>query len=134
MKNSTRTTVATIQNANPILNTGNFLLKPNQNLDNCKVFEITDDSMNDGTMASTPKGSFVLGEVMPGHQWIEESKTDPNTNWIVHTKDGAVFTRIAKVHTKNNTLETRTFESSESSIFSFDDIQCVFKVTRRQVG
>lgn len=134
MRTSTRATVSTFQNVNPIFNTGNFLLKPNQDPNDCRVFEITDESMNDGTIASTPKGSFVLGEVLPGDKWIEECTIDPNTNWIVHTKDGAIFTRIAKVHTENNTLETRTFQSLESSVFSFDDVECVLKVTRRQVG
>ena len=99
-------------------------------------FEISNDSMDNGTINRVPKEAIVLVKLVSGNKVGTMLKNKPDTNWIIVHKNGIMCKRITfsdrtkKVLTcqsLNNSPEYPDFE------INIDDVKQFYKILKKQV-
>lgn len=70
-----------------------------------RAFEVTGDSMDDGSKHSIPNGSIVTGRELPKHHWTSKFHTHRYDYWIIVTReDGIVVKSITKHDVQNGVI------------------------------
>ncbi len=100
------------------------------------AFEISNDSMDDGTVEGLPDKSIVLGKVVPSSKMAKTVGNDPKMLWIIVHSDSIMCKKITaidknrkiiKCHSLNNSPEYSDFE------LNTDEVKQLYKVIKRQV-
>lgn len=101
-----------------------------------QAFEIKNDSMNDGTIASIPDGAIVLGRELGRHHWRDKLKINGYPYWIIVHKDTVLCKEIIShdvergiitCHSLNNSPEYQDFE------IKLDDCRQLFNIIKKQL-
>lgn len=100
------------------------------------AFEITNDSMNDGSINSIPSGSLVLCREVQQVHWSSKLNFKKFPNWIIIHKDGIICKEIIAhdsvngmitCHSLNNSPEYKDFKISLSDIYQ------LFNIIKKQI-
>lgn len=100
------------------------------------AFEITNDSMNDGSINSIPSGSLVLCREVQQIHWTSKLNFRKFPNWIIIHKDGIICKEIIahdfekgkiKCHSLNSSPEYKDFE------LSLTDVYQLFNIVKKQI-
>ncbi len=103
-----------------------------------QAFEVSGDSMNDGSINSIPDGSIVTGREISQKYWKNKFHTHKFSNFVfVHMTEGITVKRIANqdLETGNITLNSLNPNKDEYPDFTWhmDEILQIFNVVKRDL-
>lgn len=96
-------------------------------------FKVTNDSMNDGTLESTPSGAEVLGRELLKEHW-KDGFHHSKYGWLLITNTGIMFKDIISNIQENGTIKLHSRNPSPEYFdfdFNVNDIHSIFKVIKR---
>ncbi|MGI9551205.1 MAG: XRE family transcriptional regulator [Aurantibacter sp.] len=100
------------------------------------AFEISNDSMDDGTIEGIPSKSVVLSKQLSTSKLAVTIRDDPKTLWIINHNDSIMCKKIIAFDKKNNIIRCRSLNNSpEYSDFEIriDEVKEFYRVIKRQV-
>ena len=100
------------------------------------AFEITNNSMDNGSIEAIPNKAIVLGKLVPKKELYGLRTLNRHPNWIIVYKDSILCKQIKGYDKKDGTLICHSLNNSpEYSDFqiSLSDIKQLFAIVKKQV-
>lgn len=101
-----------------------------------RAFEISNDSMDDGTTEGIPNKSVVLGKLTPVNKLMSIVRDNPKTLWIINHDESVMCKKITAFDKKNKTVRCHSLNNSpEYSDFkiNINEVKHFYRVIKRQV-
>jgi len=100
------------------------------------AFEITNDSMNDGSINSIPSGSLVLCREVQQVHWTSKLNFKKFPNWIIIHKDGVICKEIVAHDFENGKITCHSLNSSpeyKDFQINLSDVYQLFNIVKKQI-
>ncbi|MGB5820099.1 MAG: helix-turn-helix domain-containing protein [Saonia sp.] len=101
------------------------------------AFEITNKSMDNGSIHGIPNKAIVLGREVPKKEFARTLGTGQYPYWVLIYKNDFMCKRIESYNKKENTIVCHSLNSSpEYSDFEVDmkEVQQLFVIVKKEVG
>lgn len=103
-----------------------------------RAFEVSGDSMNDGTINSLPDGCIATGREIKRDLWLSRFHTHKYDNWIIVTREeGIVVKQIVNHDIKNGIITLHSINTDKKSYPDFDihldDVLQIYNVVKREL-
>lgn len=101
-----------------------------------RIFEVSGDSMNDGTSESIPNGAFVLGLELKKESFVRSNETSWNLPYVIITANRIICKWLTGYNKKNKTLTCHNLNTSpeyQDFDLTLDEVFQVFKVVKKQI-
>lgn len=101
-----------------------------------RAFEITNDSMNNGTLESIPDGAIVLGRELNKQHWKSKLKVNQFPYWIIVHKDSIICKEITSHDVDNGIITCHSLNKSpEFSDFEIElnDVHQLYNIIKKQI-
>ncbi|MEP3569231.1 MAG: hypothetical protein ABJN28_03875, partial [Flavobacteriaceae bacterium] len=101
-----------------------------------RAFEISGNSMDDGSIGSIPNKAIVLGLKLDKMALVKESNALWNKPYILICKDRIICKWVTGVNGQENSIFCQNLNKSpeyQDFELAFEDVLQVFKITRKQV-
>lgn len=100
------------------------------------AFEISNDSMDNGTTAGIPNKSIVLGKLTPVNKLATMVRDNPKTLWVINHHNSIMCKKITAFNKKNKTLKCHSLNiSPEYSDFEIHmgEVRQFYRIIKRQI-
>lgn len=100
------------------------------------AFEISSDSMDDGTTEGIPNKSVVLGKLVPVSKLTTMVRDNPNVFWIITHNDSVMCKKITAFDKKNKAITCHSLNNSpEYSDFEINigEVKQFYRIIKKQV-
>lgn len=101
-----------------------------------RAFEITNDSMNNGTLESIPDGCIVLGRELNRQHWTSQLRVKQYPYWVIVHKDSIICKEIINHDLNKGTITCHSLNKSpEFSDFDLDlnDVKQLYNIIKKQI-
>ncbi|MBS9461189.1 helix-turn-helix transcriptional regulator [Flagellimonas sp. 389] len=104
--------------------------------ENLRAFEITGDSMNDGSIDAIPNKAVVLGLKLKNNQLVKTDGTLWNTAYMLVCKDRIICKWVTGIDSGKKTMYCQNLNKSpeyQDFELSLEDVLQVYKVVKKQI-